>query len=263
VRASKVVSSWDARAAAYDALTRRWPIFREMALRLAGELPPGFEGKVIDLAGGAGLLSKTLLELRPAARVVCAEPAPAMRRLARKRLGSRAQVRAAGGEEADRLGRGFSAVLCSAAFHLMEPRAALASVGRALKPGGLFAFNLWWHAYAPTAKERWEDWWLEPASRALREAGVELPRWELPVVPRYAPAELERLAARAGLSLRRIALDRAETDGALAVDFMAMSPNWPAPGLGAARARVIARARALAQGPRTAVTVRVRLAKPA
>jgi SAM-dependent methyltransferase len=256
---SSVVASWDLRAAAYDALTGRQPLFETMARRLLGmlgvaALPDG--ARLLDVGGGSGLVSALALAEAPGLRVVLAEPAAAMRQRAVARLerfGGRVRVVASAAEElaaAEVRAAGepdAAAAVSSATMHLVELEPALAAVAGCLAPGGGFAFNLWWHAWAETAGEEVPGW-RAPVEAALAALGEEVPVW--PERPRSAPLDAARLAAAAGsagLEQVAAAIDRDPVPGGFFVEFAAMDPGFlrdlPAP----RREAVLERAVALAQ----------------
>lgn len=239
-----VLQSWQVRAEAYDGLVRRWPEFRAMAGRLVTlvlEHDPGaLDGPVVDLAGGSGLVGEALVAAG-ARELVLVEPAPRMCELAAARLGStlRSVVMARAEDCVGRPGLpeglNASAVLCSAAFHLMDEARVLSEVARVLRPGGVFATNLWGHSFDETAgletdpetstESSGPDWraLLEPE---LARRGAELPetRGEPPRL--RTRAGLARAATRAGLELVDLRLDEDDSCAAMILDFLAMSPRF-------------------------------------
>lgn len=164
-----VIRSWHVRAHAYDKLISRWPIFVDMVGRLLEFLPKEFDGQVLDIAGGSGLLAQHLLERHPKARVTLVEPAEAMRALASRRLGGRIEIRDVTSDSLDKLGLAADAAFCSASFHLMNEETTLPSVASILKQGSVFAANLWGHSFDETIDLDLKTDWMQFVDQALNE----------------------------------------------------------------------------------------------
>jgi SAM-dependent methyltransferase len=153
------------------------------------------------------------------------------------------------------------AVLCSAAMHLLDEAVVFPRVAQILRPGGVFAFNLWWHSFDETAPDEPESWWEQVVDEEVRQAGFATPE-----PPAWTPArertrsELVQLAASHGLALRSLVRDTDDVAAAFFVDFAAMRPDWLAD-LGEARAAVLERARARCTRPVQVVTVRLLFAR--
>lgn len=255
------VARWNAAARAYERFASTWAPFGEFADRLIDELPGTFDGVAVDVGAGTGLVAARLRARRPAARVWLVEPAEAMLAIARERLGDAIEgaVCATAEELSPRL-PDFDAALSSAALHLADLERVIGAVARRLRPGGLFAFNLWGHSFAETAaRGRWGAW-RGVLDRALARHGhgvVRLPEsaGESPVTR----AEIEAWAAAAGLRAR-ITVDPLALPVGLSLDCAALFEGF----LGALdpseREAVLATARALGDSEATAATmVRVRL----
>ena len=258
---AEVVTEWNRRAPAYAELVRRHPVFARLADRLV-DFVPAEAGEALDVGAGTGLVSERLLRARPDLRVHLCEPAEGMLALAAERLGPRpASFSALAAEEVDRDPRPVDAALASACLHLSDWPASLRAIAARLRPGGVLAFNLWWHAWEPTAGEAEPaDLWRAPLLRALDELRVDpglLPEPE-PRRPPITPAALAAAARAAGFALEVLDPDRDAVDAALLVDFAAMGPALR--GL-REREAVFARARALAAGEATWTSTRFRLTR--
>lgn len=227
--AGGALPNWDARAKGYLAFTLRYPLFSLLADRLIALLPPRFRGSVLDLGVGSGLVSERLLERFPGARVHLLEPTPGMMALAQERLSGLVSgfYQDKAGEMGE-LGLRWDAVLCNAAFHLMEEKGVLASVARILQPGGLFGFNLWGHAFEATADLEQEDELQEVLAIAASSLKLSLPLQLGQTPGRVRTLHALREAARhAGLELEGPWFNADEVPLQFWLDFWAMSPEWP------------------------------------
>ncbi len=246
----RALKSWDTRARSYLALTLRYPIFSLLADRLISQLPGNFSGSALDLGAGAGLISERLLERFPTARVHLLEPAPGMMALAQDRLsGLVSGFYRDKAEEMGEVGLRWDAVLCNAAFHLMEERSVLAAVSGILRGEGVFCFNLWGHSFEATADLDPQD--AQEEILAMAAAGLDLP---LPLQCRHSRPRVRRLAAlrrdasQAGMILEGPWIDKDEVPLAFFLDFSAMSPEWPAGLEPLQRSRLLERASSMAEG---------------
>lgn len=226
-----IIQSWHGKAKAYHARTRRWSIFTTLAERLIDFFPENFDGCVLDLAGGGGLVSALLTKKFPHADIYLLEPAKNMLTIAKARLGKRVKkyypLRA---DEAGEIPTHFDAAVCNVSFHLMDEKKVFHAVRRALKPGGMFCFNLWGHSYAPTAKLWIENPEKECVMKALRKHGEAMETYPKNPTPRRRTfKELKEAASRAGLKLSRpiIHIDKLPVE--FFIDFAAMSPAYPKP----------------------------------
>jgi SAM-dependent methyltransferase len=252
---AQIVATWNVLGPAYDALCHRWPLFTAMADRLVAAVPADATA-ICDLAGGSGLLSARLLAARPGARVTLVEPANAMRACARARLGDRVRIVGAMATALASVLGPVDAVVCSASMHLLDESEVFAAVASVLRPGGVFAFNLWWHSFDATCDAGPTPWWDQVLEAEIQAAGFDVPpRRERPPPRARSRASLTREAARHGLELRALVCDEDEVEGAFFLEFGAMRPAWLA-ALGAAREGVLARARARCARPVKVVTVR-------
>lgn len=109
---------------------------------LFGRLPA--RPSILEIGAGSGLVTEALLERDPAT-LIAIEPDPALVAFTSDRLGDpRLIMVTAGFPDAPVTGE-FDLIACAAAFHWMEPVAALARIKSLLAPGGLWA--MWWHSY--------------------------------------------------------------------------------------------------------------------
>lgn len=99
---------------------------------------------VLEIAAGTGLVTQALLN-RDVSSVTAVEPNAALAAFTARRLKDRrlSIIQAAFPEVS--IARKFDLIACAAAFHWMEPQAALAKVRKLLAVGGLWA--MWWHSY--------------------------------------------------------------------------------------------------------------------
>lgn len=267
------IDLWESRAPAYAALVRRWTIFTTLAQRLVDSLPADFDGALLDLAAGSGLCSERVLMRHPLAQLHLADPAPAMLTEARARLADqRARSAPTGaqahsyhelaGEEigqlaAGQLGTGqLDACVCSAAAHLFDEDLAFPALAQLLRPGGVYAFNFWGHAFAETAQhERFEVRRILDAS--CMALGFEAPTWREQPAPRVrSRADIDSLAHACGMRLEACVISADPLAEAFYVDFACMDPYWLEGIPSEHHAQIIADARARCQGEESAYSVR-------
>ena len=99
---------------------------------------------VLEIGAGSGLVTQSMLKRDPS-RLVAVEPDPALVAFTQRRLPDpRLTMVTARFPEASVTGP-FDLIACAAAFHWMEPGAALARVMELLSDTGLWA--MWWHSY--------------------------------------------------------------------------------------------------------------------
>jgi SAM-dependent methyltransferase len=109
---------------------------------LFSRLPP--RPIILEIGAGTGLVTQSLLARSPQ-RVTAIEPDPALVRFTQGRL-SDARLTMVTGAFPDAVVTGqFDLIVCAAAFHWMEPAAALARVKELLASDGIWA--MWWHSY--------------------------------------------------------------------------------------------------------------------
>ena len=100
--------------------------------------------RTLEIGAGTGLATEALLARQPSALTVV-EPAPELVAFLRKRLvDPRLSFVTSGFLEASVEGP-FDLMVCAAAFHWMEPQAALARIRALLTTGGVWA--MWWNSY--------------------------------------------------------------------------------------------------------------------
>ncbi len=214
-------AQWSKSASVYAALTQRYEVFRQLADRLVGALPPDFSGAVADIGSGTGMLSAQILAHRPRAHVLAIEPARAMSEIARRELdryGARVRFLECTLEEAT--GIEVDAALSSLAMSFVDPASGFDAIARALSPGGLFAFNRWGNAYG-TNGDAFQDV-RAVLERVLVEHGRDA---QLPAgrARRLGMRAIEGHARSAGLVPDRITLDVDRAPLALLVEMAAAS----------------------------------------
>ena len=220
------VARWDSRATAYDALCHRWPLFAEMADQLLHCIPHSATS-IVDLAGGSGMVCERLLTLRPQARLTLMEPSTQMRQCAHRNLGGQVTIINAVASDTGPITAPVDAVVCSAAMHLLDEATVFQAVSTILRPGGTFAFNLWWHSYDETADRVLDPWWETVLAEEVHLAGFALPEPQ-PNTPRRrrTAAGLETCAALHGFTVAAIDKLEYQTSAELFVDFWDMNPKW-------------------------------------
>jgi SAM-dependent methyltransferase len=175
-----------------EAFAAHWaPRLRRRAEELLARLPIGDAGLVLDVGTGTGGLLPALRAAAPRAVVVGTDVSEGMLRLARRDAGGPLALM-----DAHQLGlRGACAdvaVLSFVLHRLVDPGAALAEVGRVLRPGGVVGTVTWGHGRRSGAGRIWDE--------VLAAQGVAS---EPPTVDNHAlvdqPAKLRALALGAGL----------------------------------------------------------------
>jgi SAM-dependent methyltransferase len=226
------VRVWDARAAAYDRLCRRWEIFSLLSNRLVDLLPADLSGPVLDLGCGTGTTSQALLDRHPRCQAILIDPAEAMVNLARLNLAGRpAQFFPIGLDEISVRGLHVVAALASASMQFIDFEPAFDTLGRIVAPRGHVAFNLWWHHWEETAARECMTDSREVAEAVCRE--FRLP----PPPPRALPtnvknrSELMDASHRHGFRLLTEHRDEYPTPIGFGLDFDAMDVDWPVKGL--------------------------------
>lgn len=118
-------------------------VFQPFAADLAERVARRSPRRVLELAAGTGVLTRTLLAAVPAAEVTATDLNQAMVDLGRERTPG-ATWRQADALDLSFDGGAFDAVVCQ--FGVMffpDKPAAFAEARRVLAPGGVLAFNLW------------------------------------------------------------------------------------------------------------------------
>lgn len=100
--------------------------------------------RILEIGAGTGLATQAILALGPGELVVVEPDAALVDYLAGRFTDSRIKLINAAFPEA-RVEGPFDLIVCAAAFHWMEPDAALARVNQLLRPGGVWA--MWWNSY--------------------------------------------------------------------------------------------------------------------
>ena len=99
---------------------------------MLGDLPRRAEA--VEVGAGTGKLTQALLDA--GARVTAVEPGAEMRALLEQRVGGRATVLDARGEELPLPDASADVVVCADSFHWLDAEAALAEFRRVLRPAG-------------------------------------------------------------------------------------------------------------------------------
>ena len=257
-----IIRSWHERAHAYNKLIDRWPVFTQMVNRLLACMPEEFNGHALDIAGGSGLLSQHLLKKFPNARVTLVEPAENMRALALRRLGDQIEIQNVTCDKLDTLNIIADAALCSAAFHLMDEQSTLPSVATALKPGAMFAVNLWGHSFDETATLDRKMNWTQFVDEALIESNLPpMKHSKKPMQKVKCEVELNKIGAQCGLHLVGKTIVTDEIATSFNIEFAALNSSFPHPMSVETRAQVINRAIELCHGVDTITSVDLKFEK--
>jgi len=142
------VLGWDedTTARAYAAFTRDHPMYAATSRDLARRAELAGSRLIVDLCGGAGATAQTVLELAPPdAKVISLDRAAAMQRVGRSLVvDSRLSWVTAPAEKlAEHVVPGSAdAVVCNSAIWKTDLPVVFTAVGRVLRPGGRFVFNV-------------------------------------------------------------------------------------------------------------------------
>lgn len=153
-----------------------WEYGRDLLHLLASK--PG--ERILDMGCGTGQLTQEIAAL--GAEVIGIDPSLEMIAAARKNFPHlRFEICAV---EAMNLGNEFDAVFSNAVLHWVNNQeGAIASIAKALKPGGRFVFEMGGHGNLEQV--------LTPVYQALREIGIKDPDrrcpWTFPSIGEYAP----------------------------------------------------------------------------
>jgi SAM-dependent methyltransferase len=120
----------------------RLPYPDELYDELFGRLP--INPDILEIGAGTGLVTQALLARDPA-HLTAVEPDAALIAFTQRRLPSPQLTMIRSRFPQAQIEGHFDLIACAAAFHWMEPKAALVRVKELLKPGGLWA--MWWHSY--------------------------------------------------------------------------------------------------------------------
>lgn len=124
---------------------------------------------ILEIGAGTGLASMGLLACNPA-RLAIVEPDARLCSVLRTRLDDpRVDISNGSFPELDVDGP-FDLIACAAAFHWMEPQAALARIKSLLAPDGLWA--MWWNCYLGHGED---DPLADLAMTVIEDEGIALP----------------------------------------------------------------------------------------
>ncbi|GAA3388847.1 class I SAM-dependent methyltransferase [Streptomyces roseoviridis] len=136
----------DANALAYEAFTRTHPMYNATSSDLARRVGLADSRLVVDLCGGSGATARAILDQLPAgARLLSVDNAAAMQRVGKRTLSDDrlSWITAPAEQLAAHVPTGeVDAVVCNSAIWKTQTPAVFDAVARALRPGGLFAFNI-------------------------------------------------------------------------------------------------------------------------
>ena len=242
---------WDARAAAYDRLCRRWDIFSLLSSRLIDLLPADLHGPVLDLGSGTGLTSELLLVRHSRSQAILIEPSEAMLNLARRNLvGRDAQFFAMGLDGTPVRNLHAVAALASASMQFVDLEPTFGALADIIAPGGHVAFNLWWHHWEETVARKCMADWQGVAEAACVELGIPPPPPAARATPKVKNrAELMDASSGHGFRLLAEHCDEYPTPVGFGLDFEAMDANWPVKGLSREiRQALLAKMHVLAHG---------------
>jgi ubiquinone/menaquinone biosynthesis C-methylase UbiE len=201
----------------FDAFTRH-PFFTEVNRWVVERVICPGRRKIVDLGCGPGAVTKLILERlgRDAknAEVIGIDPSPSA--LARARTAIQAkwvEFREGSAEWVSHLVSSADAVVFLNAIHLVPDKAqVIAEIRRALKPGGVFAFNTTFFkgAYVEGTSAFWRRW-IVRAVQVLRERGLEVQHSAHAVAREFLSADqYADLCIQAGFARPSVELVRIE-----------------------------------------------------
>lgn len=183
---------WQESARRYDLVAPRLGLYRELNSFLVDLARPAPGERILDLGTGTGLTAGEILGRCPDVRLTGIDFSGAMLRRAARRLGPAVELRAMPAEEVGSLPAPFDLALANSAFWLFSDQAAVfRALGKILRPGGRFLFNI------PDQDFRFPDGESSRLRRAVDEAfrrhGREVPTrrpppWDREVLDRMAEA---------------------------------------------------------------------------
>jgi SAM-dependent methyltransferase len=177
-----VVAEYARLAPHYDS---KWSFYiqatlRETLVRLS--LRP--EDRLLDVGCGTGALLRELSRSHPAAKLAGVDPVPEMLAVARRRLSPEVELLEGCAERLPFAGERFDVIVSCNMFHyLRQPAAALAEMGRVLRPGGRLVITDWCDDYLACRicnvylrlfdRAHFRMYGQRECARLLREAGYE------------------------------------------------------------------------------------------
>src|SRR2546426_3504373 len=163
----------------FEAYTRH-PFFTEVNRWIVERVVCPSRRKIVDLGCGPGAVTKLILErLGDAgnAEVIGIDPSPSAISKARAAIHSKVVEFIEGSAEwVSRLVSSADAVVFLNAIHLVSDKAqVMAEIRKALKPGGVFAFNTTFFngAYVDGTAGFWRRWCVR-AVQAVRQRGIDV-----------------------------------------------------------------------------------------
>src|SRR5712691_5098419 len=201
----------------FEAFTRH-PFFTEVNRWIIERVICPGRRKIVDLGCGPGAVTKLIVERlgqdAKNAEVIGIDPSPPALANARTATqAKRVELKEGSAEWVSRLVSSADAVIFLNAIHLVPDKAqVIAEIRKALKPGGVFAFNTTFFngAYVEGTSGFWRRWVVR-AVQVLRERGLEVQHTAKSVARQFLTAdEYAELCVRAGFSRPSVELVRIE-----------------------------------------------------
>src|SRR3989454_1030672 len=184
----------DAERFSFEAFTRH-PFFTEVNRWIVERVICPGRRKIVDLGCGPGAVTKLILERLGDARnaeVIGIDPSPSALSKARTAIHSKIVEFIEGSAEwVSRLVSSADVVVFLNAIHLVPDKAqVIAEIRKALKPGGVFAFNTTFFngAYVEGTSAFWRRW-IVRAVQVLRERGMDVKHSEHAVAREFLTAD--------------------------------------------------------------------------
>ena len=138
----EVVAEYARIAGRYD---RKWSFYIEATMQeTIARLPLGEEDRLLDVGCGTGALLYRLAAVHPATRLVGVDPAPAMLKVARRKLPSDIALHEGWAEQLPFPDAQFDLIVSCSVFHYVaRPLDALIEMRRVLRPGGQLVLTDW------------------------------------------------------------------------------------------------------------------------
>jgi ubiquinone/menaquinone biosynthesis C-methylase UbiE len=204
----------EAQRFSFDAFTRH-QFFTDVNRWIVDRVIEPARHKIVDLGCGPGAVTKLILERTgPDQSVIGIDPCESALERARASIKSRAvQFLQGSAEWISRLVSSADAVVFLNAIHLVPDKAqVLAEIRKALKPGGILAFNTTFFngAYVEGTSGFWRRWVVR-AAQVVRERGLEVKHSATAVARQFLSADqYSELCVQAGFERPKVDLVRIE-----------------------------------------------------